>query len=979
MDLPLPGPLRAVGGLIPSSGEEATELVKSASDTGRNVYEYLRYGGLKIDPVYSPYQVTASGKHYRLRHYFPDDAPSNDLPPLIFVPPLMILADVYDASPRTGPVGAVHEHGIDVWVIDFGAPEEVDGGLQRTVSDYVLAVSEVVDEVRSATGKDVVLSGYSQGGLFSYLAAALRHSDGVDSVITYGSSVVWEADTPMSIPMSTETYSTVARGLRASGLFKRISLSKEVARTLTKMTDPVKNVKFNYQYIKQLDDREKLLPNEQQRQFLDRAGWTAYPGLALEDLMDWVANRRLLRGGIVIGDRAVSLADMTNPILVATGEADSLGNPTTIRAVADAAPHSLVYELALKTGHFGIIASSGAKRNTWPRVADWLEWRAGHADEPAGVVVADSNSSIQEWRPGPVAQRLSSIVDGAVAATVATADIVDDVLGKTASVVRRATDEVGITGILPIFDDAPATPAGHVTTVADTDPDRPVLYAEDRVVTYRELDDHVDDVVKRLCAAGIRRDQRVGLLVSPTREGVALMLAVNRLGAVAVMLRSDEALPTQADVAHLDWGLVDGPNSHLAEQIPTITWCTTAGDDIPDAAAAVDLTAVNTARVALPHWYVRNSARPDEPAFAFFHRTASDLVVSSTTNADWMSSARAIALSTEDTVYLATPLSHPVTQVVGFGGALVGRGRVALAGGSINEFWPEVRRYGVTHVTYAGASLRPIVDAPRHDFERRHPVLVFLGSSMPANLRRRIALRFTDVAVVEVYLAPDAEAMLVDRDLGEDFRGTPAPGTPEVAVAKYDLAGERIRFDSSGTGRQCRANEAGMLISRNSDRSRGNEHRIRGMFTADDSWNQTGTLSRSDVAGHFRIIGPVADRISLSSGSAAPAEVRRSLEQIPSVDLVAVYAGGTDSPSLIAAVTLFTNADDITAWDLAIALRDDTGENWPSVIYVLDEIRVDTHGNPSPRGLPDSASRGDEPTIRATWTLDPATRIYFQP
>ena len=92
---------------------------------------------------------------------------------MLLVPPLMLAAEVYDVAPSTSAVTILHEHGVDPWVVDFGAPEREEGGLERTLDDHVLAVSDAVDRVRAATGMDVHLAGYSQGGMFCYQAAAL--------------------------------------------------------------------------------------------------------------------------------------------------------------------------------------------------------------------------------------------------------------------------------------------------------------------------------------------------------------------------------------------------------------------------------------------------------------------------------------------------------------------------------------------------------------------------------------------------------------------------------------------------------------------------------------------------------------------------------------------------------------------------------------------------------------------------------------
>ncbi len=126
---------------------------------------------------------------------------------MILVPPMMLAAEVYDVSPSSTAVGTLHAQGVDPWVVDFGAPEHEEGGLERTLADHVLAVSDAVDRVRKATGKDPHLGGYSQGGMFCYQAAALRRGEGLASLITFGSPVDTAAAMPLGIPEDVATRS----------------------------------------------------------------------------------------------------------------------------------------------------------------------------------------------------------------------------------------------------------------------------------------------------------------------------------------------------------------------------------------------------------------------------------------------------------------------------------------------------------------------------------------------------------------------------------------------------------------------------------------------------------------------------------------------------------------------------------------------------------------------------------------------------
>src|SRR5690606_7199705 len=150
--------------------------------------------------------------------------------------------------------------------------------------------------------------------------------------------------------------------------------------------DPAKSIRQRIDFVRQLHDRDALLPRERQRRFLQQDGWVAWPGPALAELMQRiVSHNRMLAGGFVIGDRSITLADMTCPLLCFVGDSDEIANPTVVRAVRKAAPRAEIYEASLEAGHFGLVVGSGATEVTWPTVADWVHWREGGGDLPEQV------------------------------------------------------------------------------------------------------------------------------------------------------------------------------------------------------------------------------------------------------------------------------------------------------------------------------------------------------------------------------------------------------------------------------------------------------------------------------------------------------------------------------------------------------------------------------------------------------------------
>ena len=345
-----------------------TRPVGRLGAAAQNALEVARFGGLNTDEEPSAYEVVSEHRVYRLRHYLAGlngkDSPG---PPILLVPPMMLAAEVYDVSPATSAVSILHEYGADPWVVDFGAPEREEGGLERTLADHVVAVSDAVDRVRSATGRDVHLAGYSQGGMFCYQTAAYRRGEGLSSLVTFGSPVDTRLGMPFGIP---EQFAAGAANLLADRVFRAWALPAWASRTGFRLLDPIKSARSRIDFILQLHDREALLPRERQRRFLEADGWVAWPGPAMADFLhQFIAHNRMLEGGFVVEDRLLTLADISTPILSVLGAVDEIAPAAGVRAIRLAAPRADIYELCLQAGHFGLVVGSNANAVTWPTVA----------------------------------------------------------------------------------------------------------------------------------------------------------------------------------------------------------------------------------------------------------------------------------------------------------------------------------------------------------------------------------------------------------------------------------------------------------------------------------------------------------------------------------------------------------------------------------------------------------------------------------
>ncbi|UTI63543.1 AMP-binding protein [Paraconexibacter antarcticus] len=920
----------------------------------QNALEVARFGGLDTGEEAAPFEVVAEQRIFKLRRYFAN-AVLKDAPAIILVPPMMLAAEVWDVSPHASAVRELHGHGVDAWVVDFGSPSEIEGGLERNLADHVVAVSEAVDLVRGVVGKDVHLAGYSQGGMFCYQAGAYRRGKGLSSIVTFGSPVDTRGVIPFGLPEE-----VIAKGAAVLGdLFGGNQLPAWASRAGFRLLDPVKAVRQQVDFVMQLHDREALLPREGQRRFLQADGFVAWPGPALADFMrQFVAHNRMLRGGFVIEDRLVTLADITCPVLTFVGEVDEIAPPASVRPIIFAAPRATIYEKSMRAGHFGLVVGSTSTRETWPVVAGWTKWREDHGKLPEDVGLAgDPAAVVPSAGMGPrvgygvqlAAGVGAGLVRGATRGASRTVGTVRELGVEAAEQLPRLSRLEAVrprtrTSLALMLDE------GH-----DRSPDTVLFLFEDRAHTRAAAKHRIDSVVRGLISLGVRQGEHVGVLMDMRPSALTAVVALNRIGAVSVLLRPDGAVTREARLGQVSRIVCDPQHMEIAAQVDAQILVLGGGAQERDLGPnVVDMERIDPDTVVLPRWYRPNPGRARDLAYILFTGEGERTRINRITNGRWLLSAMGTASSASlggaDTIYSVTPVYHPSGLLVGIGGAIAGGSRIAMARHwDPTTFWDEVRRYGVTIVTYTWTMLRDLVEAPPHPGERHHPVRLFVGSGMPPALWRRTLDRFGPAGVVEFYTSSVGDAVLVNlgtKKIGA--MGRRLPGSARVRIAAYDPDAGRLETGKDGFAIVCDRDEVGMLLCEaDADDPAGSDSALRGVFKRDDAWLATGDLFRRDVDGDYWLVDPVGSLIHTSRGAVPSAPIRDALGRLDAVDLAVCYGvpGPGGKAVAVAAVTL-REGQELTAAKVTEALSRLEPRRRPSLVRVVAELPVTTWFRP---------------------------------
>jgi putative long chain acyl-CoA synthase len=947
-----------------------------------NALEIARAGRLTA-PYGAPFEVVHAERVYKLRRY---ESPSRAVGPLLLVPPLMVASEVYDISPDVSAVAFLAREGVDVWLADFGAPEREEGGMSRTLDDHVRAVSDAIDRVHAATGRDVHLAGYSQGGMFCYQAAAFRRSAGLASIITMGSPV----DLRRHLKVGEDASERLLAGLRAAiswPLARIEGLPGMFTSTGFKLLSARKEAMQLVDFVRNLHDRQALEKREAKRLFLGGEGFVAWPGPAFRKFVDDViVGNRMASGGFVIDGQTVTLADLTCPILYFVGNRDEMGRPGSVRGIRSAAPRvTKMYEVPLKAGHFGLVVGTTALTVTWPGVVAWMkgELPPTATDARAMKIEHEHEHEYEHEEEESPLELLKGIVDKTMHAAADRLEELGEDLGTYLDNARWQLPR--LTKLRNLHDDSRISLGRSLADQATHIGDRTFFLWRGRAFTYAEANRRVDAVARGLIACGVKPGMRVAVMMKSRPSHLSIVAACSRLGAVAVLMSPEmpnDMIPRALELGEAEVLVVDPDAATRARAATTTKILVLGGVGEPAVApgarrvlpaGVIDMETIDPAAITPPAWFKPDPGRARDLAMIFVSsgRHAPPRATR-ITNRRWafsaLGAAAAATLTTRDTVYCCLPLHHPSGALVAAGSALAGGARLALASTFDPEtFWDEVRRYGANVVFYAGEMCRRLVDAPSVVGENNNPVRLFAGAGMRPDVWRRMVGRFGQVAVLELWASTEANAVLVNaagKKIGSV--GRPLPGSPELAIAAYDFATQELVHDGHGRLVRARLDEPGMLVARlgrvGADVAHIDPKRlIRDAFEPGDTWFVTGELMRVDTEGDYWHVDRQGDMIVTKLGAVASTRIEDALYECASVALcIATGAPDPDDASVeipIAALQLHPAAVlDLDGLSRAALALPEYAR--PRRVRVMEQLPMTEGFRPIKHGLRDLAQVG---------------------
>ncbi len=298
--------------------------------------------------------------------------------PLLIVHSLVSRSYILDLRPGNSAVEYLVGAGIDVFMLDWGVPDEADAdnSLATYVDHYL---PRAVEAVRRETGcTELSIAGYCLGGVIAALYASGREDAPVRNLIL------------MATPGDFREMGPMVAALREG----RLDPEELVDETGNVPADVLYSGFFMIAPTTPIAQYATLLQNLWNDEFVEgyqaMAQWTRdhvpFPGAAFRDVVGQLVRANALTDGAMrIGGRKIEIANARGDVLVAMAERDNVvplaaAEPLVARVGAPERRH----ELRLRGGHVTFGTGREAFRHTLPALAGWIASHSEELPEPRG-------------------------------------------------------------------------------------------------------------------------------------------------------------------------------------------------------------------------------------------------------------------------------------------------------------------------------------------------------------------------------------------------------------------------------------------------------------------------------------------------------------------------------------------------------------------------------------------------------------------
>ncbi len=393
---------------------------------------------------------------------------------------------------------------------------------------------------------------------------------------------------------------------------------------------------------------------------------------------------------------------------------------------------------------------------------------------------------------------------------------------------------------------------------ARQNPNHVVFQFRDDPITLGEFNDHINKVANGFLALGIKKGDKVAIMLPNCPEFLYTWFGLNKIGAVEVPINSalkGDGLTyqiTYADCVALvaDTQFLENLNN-VADRLTTVRhtiFLDTQGstDGVPKLPGCEEMSFADFSD--------RPSTNPDVQVH--FNDTASILFTSGTTGVSkgvqmshhywyeiWSESVKYSRYTEDDILYTGLPFFHGNAQGITIGPAILADARAVIVERfSASRLWDDCRRWECTEANYIGGIIPILLKQEKHENDGDNPIRLMVGAAAPQDEWHEFQRRF-NTKILEVYGMTECYCCLASP------YDEPRAGSCGKAITGWDV---QIVDDDN---KECEPGKLGEFIARSQREYVGTSGYYNNSEATDDliqgGWMHTGDLGRMDEDGYF--------------------------------------------------------------------------------------------------------------------------------
>ena len=286
-------------------------------------------------------------------------------PPVLLVMSLVSRSFILDLQPGNSFIEHLLDEGLDVFLLDWGVPDESDAAnrFETYVDELIPEAVATVNEAGGDVG--VTVFGYCLGGVLALLYAAGHPNDPINSLVVMATPVDFEEMPPAMRGVGRlavnpdhlvdETGNVPAASVRSSFI----------------MLTPTSDLSTVADFWERLDDDKFLNSYQAMTQ------WTRshipFPGATFKQMVEiFQEGNGFMNDEVTLGGRSIHLRDITVPFLNVIAEKDHIVPAASARPAVSLVGSKDATEVVLPAGHAGLIVGSRGRTQCMPAMSSWM-------------------------------------------------------------------------------------------------------------------------------------------------------------------------------------------------------------------------------------------------------------------------------------------------------------------------------------------------------------------------------------------------------------------------------------------------------------------------------------------------------------------------------------------------------------------------------------------------------------------------------